>query len=83
MITIKQAIELYSEKNPTFLVDGIIDVGDEWVISARDKETGLEIDASPLAINKETGAFRVFFPPKNAQKLANAKKVSLEEITHD
>ena len=83
MITLEQAIDLYNEKNPTYKIDSILDVGDEWVISALDRKTGLEIDISPLAISKETGDFRVFFPPDNKAKLTDAKEVSLEGLKID
>ena len=54
------------------MITSILDVGDEWVIAANDKETGLERDASPIAVHKESGSMRVFFPPMNAAKLVNA-----------
>ena len=80
MINIEKAIEIYYEAHPNFKISGILDTGDEWVISAVDRESGMEIDSSPLAVNKETGKVTVFFPPRHANKLTNAKCVDLSEI---
>ena len=80
MILLEQAIKLYYEAYPTRLIDNALDVGDEWVFSACDRETGLEIDASPIAVNKDSGALRVFFPPNNVHKLAGAKHIPLTEL---
>ena len=76
MINIEKAIEIYYEAHPNFKISGILDTGDEWVISAVDRES----DSSPLAVNKETGKVTVFFPPRHANKLTNAKCVDLSEI---
>lgn len=71
-MTLVEAIKIYEEKYPDHMVSSVLDVGDEWVIAAKDKETGMERDASPIAIHKENGNMRVFFPPFNAAKLKNA-----------
>ena len=83
MITIEQAISKYNKKNPGLQIESILDAGDEWIVSACDKETKMEIDASPIAINKETGDFRVFFPPIDGKKLKNAKQVNLDMYNID
>lgn len=75
MITLEQACSLYCIKYPTRQVENVLDVGDEWVISGKDADTGMEIDVSPVAFRKEDGAARVFFPPANRMKLKNAKIV--------
>lgn len=80
MISIEKAIELYYASNSALKISGILDTGDEWVISAVDRETGLEIDASPLAINKEDGKITVFFPPMNMYKLQKAKIINLDGL---
>ncbi|EHO49801.1 hypothetical protein HMPREF9099_02719 [Lachnospiraceae bacterium oral taxon 082 str. F0431] len=73
-----QALEIYEKNNPNYKVDIVLDVGDEWVISARDKETNLEVDVAPVAINKYTGESRVFFPPMNMEKMAKAIAVDFD-----
>ena len=73
-----QALEIYEKNNPNDKVDIVLDVGDEWVISARDKETNLEVDVAPVAINKYTGESRVFFPPMNMEKMAKAIAVDFD-----
>lgn len=80
MISIEKAIELYYASNSALKISGILDTGDEWVISAVDRESGLEIDASPLAVNKEDGKITVFFPPMNIDKLEKAKIIALEDL---
>lgn len=75
---LNQALEIYEKNNPNYKVDTVLDVGDEWVISARDKETNLEVDVAPVAINKNTGESRVFFPPMNMEKMAKAIVVDLD-----
>ncbi len=80
MITLKQGIEKYLEQYPKYAVDSIFDVGDEWVIGARDRETGEEIDVSPIAVSKENGNMRVFFPPANRAKMAHAIEIDMSEI---
>lgn len=78
MITVQEACRLYCEKYPDRQVDTVLDVGDEWVISGKDARTGMEIDSSPLAISKEDGTMRIFFPPVNRRKLKNAVIVTIE-----
>lgn len=78
MITAKEACRLYCRKYPDRQTDTVLDVGDEWVISGKDARTGLEIDASPIAISKEDGTMRAFFPPANRHKLKNAVIVTVE-----
>ena len=73
-----QALEIYEKNNPNYKVDIVLDVGAEWVISARDKETNLEVDVAPVAINKYTGESRVFFPPMNMEKMAKAIAVDFD-----
>lgn len=80
MITIEKAIELYYASNPNLKISGILDTGDEWVISAVDRESGLEIDASPLAISKQDGKITVFFPPMNMGKLGKAKIIDVNGL---
>lgn len=75
MITITQACGLYCRRFPDRQVETVLDVGDEWVISGKDRETGMPLDVSPVAFRKEDGAARVFFPPANRMKLKNAKIV--------
>lgn len=80
MISIEKAIEIYYESNSNLKISGILDTGDEWVISAVDKESGMDIDASPLAINKKDGKITVFFPPMNMGKLEKAKVMDLNGL---
>ena len=80
MITIEKAIEIYYASNSDLKISGILDTGEEWVISAVDKETGMDIDASPLAVNKEDGKITVFFPPMNMGKLEKAKVMDLNDL---
>lgn len=75
MITMTQACELYCQKYPDRQVASVLDVGDEWVVAGKDKESGMALDVSPVAIRKEDGAARIFFPPANRAKLKNAKIV--------
>ncbi len=82
-MTLEQGIKIYEEKNPEHMISSILDVGDEWVIAAKDKESGLERDASPIAIHKETGNMRVFFPPFNVEKLRNAIPVDLNHVEYE
>lgn len=78
MITFEQACKLYEEKFPTQSIISALDVGDEWVFSAGDKETGEELDVSPIAISKDNGSMRTFFPPANREKLRNAVEIDLK-----
>ncbi len=75
MINLEKACELYETTFPRQMIDTILDVGDEWVISGRDKNTTVELDISPVAIAKEDGKIRTFFPPANIDKLKNAKQI--------
>ena len=75
---LKSALEIYMNKYPSYKVGTILHIGDEWVVSARDKETDLELDISPVSINKNTGDIKVFFPPMNIEKMANATIVNVE-----
>ena len=72
MIDFEEACRLYCEKYPDRVVATGLDVGDEWVISGKDGRTGLEIDSAPIAVNKDDGTMRIFFPPANRHKLKNA-----------
>ncbi|MCM1060062.1 MAG: hypothetical protein NC452_07185 [Eubacterium sp.] len=78
MITFKEAKAIYEIQYPDYAISSVLDVGDEFVISARDKESGEELDISPIAINKESGSMRMFFPPMNMDKLRNAVPVDIE-----
>lgn len=80
MITLKEALEIYKSNYPQYRIESVWDVGDEWTFSALDAKTGYELDISPIAISKETGEQRVFFPPMNAEKLKNAKIVDLSDL---
>ena len=71
-MTLEEGIKIYEEQYPDHMVASVLDLGDEWVFAAKDRETGLERDASPIAVHKENGSMRVFFPPFNAEKLKNA-----------
>lgn len=75
MIDLEKACEIYETTFPRQTIDTILDVGDEWVISGRDKDTTIELDTSPVAIAKADGKMRTFFPPANMDKLKNAKQV--------
>lgn len=75
MINLEKACELYESAFPKQIIDNILDVGDEWVISGKDKDTTKELDTSPIAIAKADGKMRTFFPPANMEKLKNAKQV--------
>ena len=80
MISIKKAIELYYKSNPSLKISGILETDDEWIISAVDRESGMEIDASPLAISKNDGKITVFFPPMHAGELEKAKILDLKGL---
>ena len=79
MISLEKACELYESTFPKQIVDTILDIGDEWVISGRDKDTMIELDTSPIAIAKVNGKMRTFFPPANMNKLKNAKLVERQQ----
>lgn len=76
MISIEKAIEIYYEKFPNRVITGVLDVGDEFVFKATEKD-GEMIYASPIAIDKENGTISSFFPPMNREKLKNAKEVTI------
>ena len=78
MITFEEARAIYEKQYPNYAISSALDVGNEFVISSRDKESGEELDISPIAINKESGTLRLFFPPMNMDKLRNAVPVDLE-----
>lgn len=78
MITLEEAILAYENKYPDYAIGGILDVGDEWVISAKLKATGEELTISPTAISKDDCSMRVFFPPMNMDKLENATIVEIK-----
>ena len=78
MITFEEARAIYEKQYPNYTISSALDVGNEFVISSRDKESGEELDISPIAINKESGTMRLFFPPMNMDKLRNAVPVDLE-----
>ena len=80
MISIERAIEIYYMSNSELKISGILDTGEEWVFSAVDRESGMEIDASPLAVSKEDGKITVFFPPMNMCKLQKAKIINLDGL---
>ena len=75
---LNQALKIYENKYPDYKVGTVLDVGDEWVISSKDKETNLELDVAPIAINKETGKIRIFFPPMNMEKMTKAIVVEMD-----
>lgn len=78
MITFEEARAIYEKQYPNHAISSALDVGDEFVISSQDKESGEELDISPIAINKESGSMRTFFPPMNMDKLRNAVPVNVE-----
>lgn len=78
MITFEEARAIYEKQYPNYAISSALDVGNEFVISSRDKESGEELDISPIAINKGSGTMRLFFPPMNMDKLRNAVPVDLE-----
>lgn len=78
MITFEEARAIYEKQYPSYAISSALDVGDEFVISSRDKESEEELDISPIAINKESGSMRLFFPPMNMDKLRNAVPVDIE-----
>lgn len=78
MITLEEAAALYLKKYPNRIIETVIDTEDEWVFSALDAESHEPLDISPAAISKQTGKFRVFFPPANAKKLKTAKYIKWE-----
>lgn len=80
MLTIEEAIKIYSEKHPQLRINSITDVGDEWIMGAVGRDNGLVPITSPIAINKETGEEHSFFPPDNMDKLMNAKEVNIENL---
>ena len=63
MIDIKEAVQRFQTEYPDLKVDLVSDVGDEWVFGFVDRETGAELEFSPIAMDKEFGTFRTFFPP--------------------
>ena len=75
MFDLEKACLLYEKSFPNKIIDSILDVGDEWVLSGRDAATSLELDVSPIAISKDDGKMRVFFPPANIDKIKKAIKV--------
>lgn len=78
MITFEEARTIFEKEYPNYAISSAIDVGDEFVISSKDKESGEELDISPIAISKESGLMRLFFPPMNMNKLKNAVPVNIE-----
>ena len=83
MITFEMAKSIYKKQYPNYLISSAVDVGDEYVFSSRDKESGEELDISPIAINKDSGAIRVFFPPLNIDKLKNAITINMESNEYE
>lgn len=79
-MTLKQAVEAYEKKYPAQKVAAVLDVGDEWVFSAADRESGLTPSVSPTAVNKEDGTMRIFFPPANMEKLKHAVTVHMDRM---
>lgn len=79
MMTIELAANLYIARYPHHIIETIIDVEDEWVFSVLDAETRQPLDSSPISINKQTGEFRVFFPPANMHKMKTAKYIRWEK----
>ncbi len=78
MITFEEAKAIYEKQYPHYAISSALDVGDEFVISSRDKESGEELDISPIAINKDSGLIRTFFPPMNMDKLKNAVTLDID-----
>ena len=78
MLTVKEACGLYLDRFPEEKIVGVLDVGDEYVISAQDRY-GDDRYTSPTAISKETEAFRTFFPPDNLDKIERAVSVEIPE----
>ena len=79
MIQIKSAYEIYLNRFPKRKVIGMLDVGDAYIIQA-EEGSGVPIDSAPIAVSKETGELKTFFPPHNREKLKKARQISLDEI---
>lgn len=69
MITKNEAISLYLDKFPDRLIDEVFESEEFWIISGKDKETGEELDVSPVSINKENGHLEEYFPPMHSGSL--------------
>lgn len=78
MLTIKEACRLFLNQFPEQKITGVLDIGDEYVISAENERGGVSY-TSPTAISKESKAFRVFFPPDNLEKLKSAVPMEIPE----
>ncbi len=77
MLTVKEVCSLYLKQFSEQVITGVLDVGDEYVVRAEGKN-GDVLYTSPIAVSKQNGDFRVFFPPDNLEKLGNAKEIQLE-----
>jgi hypothetical protein len=77
MLTFDEAKEIFETEYPNYSIISALDVGDEFVMSAGDKESGEPLDISPFAINKDNGKIRTFFPPANVEKLKDATTIEL------
>jgi len=79
MICFAEAKRIYEQQFPENKIVGAIETQDEWVFSAVDKGTGLELDMAPIAISKNDGNISAFFPPANRAKLKSAIQVDLND----
>ncbi len=66
MVTRDQAITRFLKNYPDRIVDEVFETTECWIISARDKVTGEELDVSPIAIDKIDGTLKEYFPPSYA-----------------
>ncbi len=78
MIDFNEAKSIYESRFPNKRMSTVLDLGHSWVVSAVDKTTEIELDESPVAINKETGEITVFFPPQHREELRNATQVDID-----
>ncbi len=78
MITLQQALQSYQKSHPHHIVLAVLDVGDEWVFSLGDRQTGMELDTVPIAVSKESGSQREFYPSRNMGKLKNASLIPVD-----
>lgn len=78
MITRDEAISMYLERFPKRLVDEVFETRDLFIISGLDRETGEELDVSPVSISKKDGHIGEFFPPAHADGFQASKPDALD-----
>lgn len=77
MMTFEEARAICETQYPNYVIYSALDVGDEFVVAFQDKKSGEMLDISPIAINKNSGTMRPFFPPMNIDKLKHAVPVTI------